>query len=74
MAAGSTTNTSTNPLNAGTGIMMSDDILSAEEKAQKFKMYTFEGVRDALLLPEVQAMFSTTAKSAGASVEQQLMG
>jgi hypothetical protein len=74
MAAGSTTNEARNPVNAGTGIMMNDDIITAEEKAQMYKIYTFEGVRDALLLPEVQAMFRNTAKSAGASVEQQLMG
>jgi hypothetical protein len=73
MAAGSNTNTTQNTVNAGTGAM-TEDILSAEEKLKQYKMYTFEGIRDALLLPEVQAMFSATAQTAGASVEQKLMG
>ena len=73
MAAGSNANTTQNTVNAGTGAM-TEDILSAEERLKQYKMYTFEGIRDALLLPEVQAMFSATAQTAGASVEQKLMG
>jgi hypothetical protein len=73
MAAGSNTNTTQNTVNAGTGAM-TEDILSAEERLKQYKLYTFEGIRDALLLPEVQAMFSATAQTAGASVEQKLMG
>lgn len=73
MAAGSNANTTQNTVNAGTGAM-TEDILSAEERIKQFKLYTFEGIRDALLLPEVQAMFSATAQTAGASVEQKLMG
>ena len=73
MAAGSNTNTTQNTVNAGTGAM-TEDILSAEEKLKQYKMYTFEGIRDALLLPEVQSMFTATAQTAGASVEQKLMG
>ena len=73
MAAGSNTNTTQNTVNAGTGAM-TEDILSAEERLKQYRLYTFEGIRDALLLPEVQAMFSATAQTAGASVEQKLMG
>ena len=73
MAAGSNANTTQNTVNAGTGAM-TEDILSAEERLKQYKLYTFEGIRDALLLPEVQAMFSATAQTAGASVEQKLMG
>ena len=73
MAAGSNTNTTQNTVNAGTGAM-TEDILSAEERLKQYKMYTFEGIRDALLLPEVQSMFTATAQTAGASVEQKLMG
>lgn len=73
MAAGSNMNTTTNPVNAGTGVM-TEDILTAEEKARQYKQFTFEGIRDALLLPEVQAMFASTAQTAGASVEHKLMG
>lgn len=73
MAAGSSANTTQNTVNAGTGAM-TEDILSAEERLKQYKLYTFEGIRDALLLPEVQAMFSATAQTAGASVEQKLMG
>ena len=73
MAAGSNANTTQNTVNAGTGAM-TEDILSAEEKLKQYKMYTFEGIRDALLLPEVQSMFTATAQTAGASVEQKLMG
>lgn len=73
MAAGSNANTTQNTVNAGTGAM-TEDILSAEERLKQYKMYTFEGIRDALLLPEVQSMFTATAQTAGASVEQKLMG
>ena len=73
MAAGSNANTTQNTVNAGTGAM-TEDILSAEERLKQYRLYTFEGIRDALLLPEVQAMFSATAQTAGASVEQKLMG
>lgn len=73
MAAGSNANTSQNTVNAGTGAM-TEDILSAEERLKQYKLYTFEGIRDALLLPEVQSMFTATAQTAGASVEQKLMG
>lgn len=73
MAAGSNANTTQNTVNAGTGAM-TEDILSAEERLNQYKLYTFEGIRDALLLPEVQAMFTATAQTAGASVEQKLMG
>lgn len=73
LAAGSNTNDAVNTVNAGTGVM-TDDIITSEERARQYKMYTFEGIRDALLLPEVQAMFSATARTAGASVEQKLMG
>lgn len=73
MAAGSNANTTQNTVNAGTGAM-TEDILSAEERLKQYKLYTFEGIRDALLLPEVQSMFSATAQTAGASVEQKLMG
>ena len=73
MAAGSNANTTQNTVNAGTGAM-TEDILSAEERLKQYKMYTFEGIRDALLLPEVQSMFAATAQTAGASVEQKLMG
>jgi len=73
MAAGSNANTTQNTVNAGTGAM-TEDILSAEEKLKQYKLYTFEGIRDALLLPEVQSMFTATAQTAGASVEQKLMG
>lgn len=73
MAAGSNTNTTQNTVNAGTGAM-TEDILSAEERLKQYKLYTFEGIRDALLLPEVQSMFAATAQTAGASVEQKLMG
>ena len=73
MAAGSNANTTQNTVNAGTGAM-TEDILSAEERLKQYKMYTFEGIRDALLLPEVQSMFTATAQNAGASVEQKLMG
>ena len=73
MAAGSNANTTQNTVNAGTGAM-TEDILSAEEKFKQYKLFTFEGIRDALLLPEVQAMFAATAQTAGASVEQKLMG
>ena len=73
MAAGSNGNTTQNTVNAGTGAM-TEDILSAEERLKQYKMYTFEGIRDALLLPEVQSMFTATAQTAGASVEQKLMG
>ena len=73
MAAGSNANTTQNTVNAGTGAM-TEDILSAEEKLKQYKLYTFEGIRDALLLPEVQSMFAATAQTAGASVEQKLMG
>lgn len=73
MAAGSNVNTTQNTVNAGTGAM-TEDILSAEEKFKQYKLFTFEGIRDALLLPEVQAMFAATAQTAGASVEQKLMG
>lgn len=73
MAAGSNANTAQNTVNAGTGAM-TEDILSAEERLKQYKLFTFEGIRDALLLPEVQAMFTATAQTAGASVEQKLMG
>lgn len=73
MAAGSNANTTQNTVNAGTGAM-TEDILSAEERLKQYKLYTFEGIRDALLLPEVQSMFTATAQTAGASVEQKLMG
>jgi len=73
MAAGSNANTTQNTVNAGTGAM-TEDILSAEERLKQYKLYTFEGIRDALLLPEVQSMFIATAQTAGASVEQKLMG
>ena len=73
MAAGSNANTTQNTVNAGTGAM-TEDILSAEERLKQYRLYTFEGIRDALLLPEVQAMFSATAQTAGASVERKLMG
>jgi hypothetical protein len=73
LAAGSNTNVTTNPVNAGTGAI-TDDIITAEEKARQYRQFTFEGIRDALLLPEVQAMFASMAQTAGASVEQKLMG
>ena len=73
LAAGSTANTAPNAVNAGTGVM-TEDIITAEERMKQYKLYTFEGIRDALLLPEVQAMFSNTAQTAGASVEKRLMG
>ena len=69
----SNTNVTTNPVNAGTGAI-TDDIITAEEKARQYRQFTFEGIRDALLLPEVQAMFASMAQTAGASVEQKLMG
>lgn len=73
LAVGSNTNTTPNVINAGTGVM-TDDIITAEEKARQFKQFTFEGIRDAFLLPEVQAVLTTTAKAAGTSVEHKLMG
>lgn len=73
LAVGSNTNTTPNVINAGTGVM-TDDIITAEEKARQFKQFTFEGIRDAFLLPEVQAVLTSTAKAAGTSVEHKLMG
>ena len=73
MAAGSMENTAHTTVNAGTGVM-TQDIMTMEAQMQQFKRFTFEGVRDALLLPEVQTMFNTTAQTAGAAVEQKLMG
>lgn len=73
LAVGSSTNTTPNVINAGTGVM-TDDIITAEEKARQFKQFTFEGIRDAFLLPEVQAVLTSTAKAAGTSVEHKLMG
>lgn len=73
MAAGSMENNARETVNAGTGVM-TQDIMTAEAQMQQFKQFTFEGIRDALLLPEVQNMFTTTAQTAGAAVEQKLMG
>ena len=73
MAAGSMENNARETVNVGTGVM-TQDIMTAEAQMQQFKQFTFEGIRDALLLPEVQNMFTTTAQTAGAAVEQKLMG
>ena len=73
MAAGSMENNARETVNAGTGVM-TQDIMTAEAQMQQYKQFTFEGIRDALLLPEVQNMFTTTAQTAGAAVEQKLMG
>ena len=73
MAAGSMENNARETVNAGTGVM-TQDIMTVEAQMQQFKQFTFEGIRDALLLPEVQNMFNTTAQAAGAAVEQKLMG
>lgn len=73
MAAGSMENNTQWTVNAGTGVM-TRDIMTVEAQMQQYKQFTFEGIRDALLLPEVQNMFNTTARAAGAAVEQKLMG
>ena len=73
MAAGSMENNARETVNAGTGVM-TQDIMTAEAQMQQYKQFTCEGIRDALLLPEVQNMFTTTAQTAGAAVEQKLMG
>ena len=73
MAAGCMENSARETVNAGTGVM-TQDIMTAEAQMQQYKQFTFEGIRDALLLPEVQNMFTTTAQTAGAAVEQKLMG
>lgn len=73
MAAGSMENNARETVNVGTGVM-TQDIMTAEAQMHQFKQFTFEGIRDALLLPEVQNMFTTTAQTAGAAVEQKLMG
>lgn len=73
MAAGSMENNARETVNAGTGVM-TRDIMTVEAQMQQYKQFTFEGIRDALLLPEVQNMFTTTAQAAGAAVEQKLMG
>lgn len=73
MAAGSMENNTQWTVNAGTGVM-TRDIMTVEAQMQQYKQFTFEGIRDALLLPEVQNMFNTTAQAAGAAVEQKLMG
>ena len=73
MAAGAMENKTPDTVNAGTGVMTMD-LLTASEQMQQFRQFTFEGVRDALLLPEVRDMFNNTAQTAGASVEKKLMG
>lgn len=73
MAAGSMENNTQWTVNSGTGVM-TRDIMTVEAQMQQYKQFTFEGIRDALLLPEVQNMFNTTAQAAGAAVEQKLMG
>jgi len=73
LAAGANENNTTTTVNAGEGVM-TQDVVTAETQFQQYRQYTFEGIRDALLLPEVQTMFSNTARSAGSAVEQELMG
>lgn len=73
MAAGSMENKTQGTVNAGTGVM-TQDIMTVEAQMQQYKQFTFEGIRDALLLPEIQNMFNATAQTAGAAVEQKLMG
>ena len=73
MAAGTTVNASPVTMNAGTGVFTSD-ILTVEDQLKQYRQYTFEGIRDALLLPEVQNMFANTAQTAGSAVNKSLMG
>ena len=73
MAAGSTVNNTPMTMNAGTGAM-TEDILTMEQQFQQYRKFMFEGIRDALLLPEIRAMFSDTARAAGTAVQGSLMG
>ncbi len=73
LAPGSMENKAQDIVTAGTGIMTMD-VMSAEQQLQQYRQFTFEGIRDALLLPEVRDMFTATAQSAGSAVEKQLMG
>lgn len=73
LAPGSMENKAQDIVTAGTGIMTMD-VMSAEQQLQQYRQFTFEGIRDALLLPEVREMFTATAQSAGSAVEKQLMG
>lgn len=73
MAAGTTYNASPVTMNAGTGVFNAD-VMSMDEQMQLYKINVFEGVRDALLLPEVQSVLSNTAQVAGTAVNKSLMG
>jgi hypothetical protein len=60
-------------IESGDGMMM-QDVLTTEEQMQQFKRLTFEGIRDALMLPEVRSLLITTAQTAGSAMEKKLMG
>ena len=73
LAPGSMENKAQDIVTAGTGVMTMD-VMTAEQQFQQYRQFTFEGIRDALLLPEVRDMFTTTAQTAGSAVEKKLMG